>query len=161
MCATSAMPSSAGYLCASLVNQTTSPMTSFSLHFRMANSNLIARFVGPEGSATIRFGVRDFKIMRFQTRISWFQLWFLVMVDFRFQTRYPISDKISFLVFDFCFDFDDFLLFGFLTTDFWDKWKFSMYTMNTPDHHESSLRQSVSKGGRIRNRKRFHRMHDF
>jgi hypothetical protein len=40
---------------------------------------------------------------------------------------FPISDKISFLVFDFCFDFDDFLLFGFLTTNFWDKRKFSMY----------------------------------
>ena len=43
---------------------------------------------------------------------------------------FPISDKISFLVFDFCFDFNDFLLFGFLTTDFWDKCKFSIYTMN-------------------------------
>ena len=43
------------------------------------------------------------------------------MLDFRFQTRYRFQTRFPFLVFDFCFDFDDFLLFGFLITDFWDK----------------------------------------
>ena len=66
-----------------------------------------------EGSATIRFGVRDFEITDFKHGFPDFSL---ISSD----GWLPISDKISFLVINFCFDFDNFWI--------------SKVTMNTPEN---------------------------